>query len=88
MKMVSNKILVEQCKTAAVTDGGIALPEASIQVLPYGVVMQIGPKVEEVKVGDAILFNEIGAVSLGILKPDCVLIEPCDILAILEEGDY
>lgn len=88
MKMVGNKILVEQCKTAAVTEGGIALPESSIQALPYGVVMQVGPKVEEVKVADAILFSEIGAIPLGVLKPGCVLIEPDDILAILEEGDY
>ncbi|KKN58747.1 hypothetical protein LCGC14_0549260 [marine sediment metagenome] len=88
MKMVKNRIMVQQYKTEAVTKGGITLPEASRQVLPYGVVMKVGPDANEVKRGDVILFSEIGAISLGVLKPNCVLIEPDDILAILEEGDY
>jgi co-chaperonin GroES (HSP10) len=59
----------------------------SITTLPYGTVEQVGPEVEDVKVGEVVLFTEIGAIPLGI-KEDHVLIEPEDILAILEEGEY
>lgn len=88
MKMIGNKILVQQQKTKAVSEGGIALPDACIQVLPYGEVLKVGPDVDSVQVGEVVLFSAIGAVELGDLMEDCVLIEPDDILLILELGDY
>lgn len=88
MKMIGNKILVQQQKTKAVSEGGIALPDTCIQVLPYGKVLKVGPDVDNVKIGEVVLFSAIGAVELGDLLEDCVLIEPDDILVILEEGDY
>lgn len=87
MKVVGNKILVEQIKTKAVSDGGIVLPTDSIMALPYGTVRQIGPGVREIKVGEVVLFDPISARPLAI-KEDHVLIEPDDILAVLDEGEY
>lgn len=93
MKMVGKKILVHQAKTKEVSDGGIVMTAASIMPLPYGTVVAVGPEVSGssdhyLGSGDIVLFNELGAISLGNLKPDHVLIEPDDILAILEEGEY
>lgn len=87
MKVVGKKILVEQARTKEVSKGGIALPDTSIQVLPYGFVRQVGPEVTDVKIGEVVLFDPISAIPLSI-KKDHVLIEPEDILAILEEGEY
>jgi len=59
------------------------------QALPYGDVIQIGSGVEDTDLapGEIVLFNEIGAIPLGHLLKDHVLIEPDDILAVLEEEE-
>ncbi len=88
MKLTGKRILVEQFKTKEITEGGIALPSTSVQPLPYGPVKQVGPDVKGIKVGDVVLFTEIGAIPLGHIKEGCVLVEPEDVLAILEKGEY
>ena len=88
MKMVGKKILVEQFRTKDMTDGGIALPEQTIQKLPWGTVVKTGPEVEGFYEGDVLAFNAIGAISVEVRGKEFVLIEPEDILMILEEGEY
>jgi co-chaperonin GroES (HSP10) len=89
MKVVGKKILVHQAKAKDVSEGGIVLPGEQAP-LPYGTIVQISPELDDFtgEVGEVVLFNEIGAISLGYVKEDHVLIEPEDILAILEKGDY
>lgn len=89
MRVTGKRILVEQFKTKEISEGGIALPTTTIQALPYGKVVQIGPEVKgfDLAEGNVVLFSEIGAIPLGV-KEDHVLIEPDDILAVLEEGEY
>ena len=92
MRLTGKRILVEQFKTKEITEGGIALPSTSVQALPYGIVKKVGPLVREMDVivteGDVVLFSEIGAIPLGHIKKGCVLVEPEDVLAILEKGEY
>lgn len=88
MRLTGQKILVKQLKTKEVTEGGIALPSTSVEALPYGPVQQVGPDVEGISVGDVVLFTDIGPIPLGHIKEGCVLVEPEDILAILDEGEY
>lgn len=89
MKMVRNKILLRQTESAGKSKGGIVLTET--HKLPYGTVVDVGPELtgeHDVIVGQVVLFNPITLVELGTLKEGHILIEPDDILAILEEGDY
>ncbi len=72
MKMlqgVSDKIVVEVLKDNEVTDGGIITPD-TVKKSPHstGKVLSVGNKVEEVQVGDTILFAQFGgqATFLGI----------------------
>lgn len=88
MKMVGKKILVEQFQTKTMTEGGIALPEQTVQKLPCGPAKALGPEVKGVELGDVIMFNAIGAIPVQLSGREFVLIEPEDILMILEEGEY
>ena len=89
MKMVGKKILVEQFRTKDMTDGGIALPEQTIQKLPCGTVVKIGPEVRMgLRHGEVLAFNAIGAIPVEVKGKEFVLIEPEDIFMILEEGEY
>ena len=88
MKMIGKKILVKQFRSKEMTQGGIALPEEAIQKLPCGSIERIGPEVEGLQHGDVLMFNAIGAIPVEVKGKEFVLIEPEDILLILEEGEY
>lgn len=88
MKLMGQRILIEQILTKDTSDGGIALPDSTIRALPYGYVRQLGPEVELLKAGDVVLFNPLTLVELSTVKEGHVLIEPDDVFAILEEGEY
>ena len=77
---------MKQALTEQVSKGGIVMA-IDQQPLPYGEVIQIGDEVTtKIRVGEFLLFTEIGAIPVGI-KKNHVLIEVEDVLAILDEGD-
>ncbi|KKN68079.1 hypothetical protein LCGC14_0455330 [marine sediment metagenome] len=88
MRIVGKKILVKQTLTDEVSKGGIIMA-GDQQTLPYGEIVAIGSGVEDMILipGNLVLFNEIGAIPLGHIKKNHVLIEPEDVLAILDEED-
>lgn len=88
MRIVGNRILVKQRLTEEVSKGGIVMA-GDQQALPYGDVISLGSDVDSdfVSPGELVLFNEIGAIPLGHLLKDHVLIEPDDILAVLDEEE-
>lgn len=88
MKLVGKKILVRQFQTKTMTDGGIALPEQTVQKLPVGVVVKVSPEVKNVLVNQVVMFGTIGAIPVTVARKEYALIEPEDVLMILEEGEY
>ncbi len=86
MKLMGKRILIEQIMTADKSKGGIVLTTTTS--LPYGHIRQLGPDVENHKVGEVVLFNPLTLIELSTVKEGHVLIEPDDVLAILEEGEY
>lgn len=89
MKITGSKLLVEQFKMDDVTPGGIALPSKSVQSLPFGSILETGPAVEGAfKIGDVILFPDIGPILIELKGKPYLLIESEDVLGILEEGEY
>lgn len=75
MRILNNRILLKAVE-----------PEKSDIIKPYEVkhyeVAGVGPKVEEVKVGDKVLYQQ-GA-KVNILGEEYVLIEPDDLICVLE----
>lgn len=88
MKVLGKRILVKQRLTEEVSKGGIVMA-GNQQALPYGDVIQVGPEVKnaDLRPDDIVLFNEIGAIPLGHLLKDHVLIEEDDILVVLGEEE-
>lgn len=97
MKVVGKRILVRQAKTKEVSEGGIVMTGEQT-VLPYGTVLQVGSEVDSALALDilgrrqrVVLFDGISAIPVNLKYPSeesYVLIEPDDILAILEDGEY
>ena len=65
IKAVGDKIVVEELKRTK-TEGGIILPDSSSDPQGYGKVLSFGEDVENLNVGDVIVFhNRGGQASLG-----------------------
>ena len=88
MRIAGKRILVKHRLTDTVSKGGIVMA-GDQQALPYGDVISLGSDLDTdlVSPGEIVLFNEIGAIPLGHLLKDHVLIEMEDILAVLEEDE-
>lgn len=58
---VTDKVVVEIVKESDMTEGGLFIPD-TVKKSPHstGKVLSVGNKVEEIKVGDIILFAQFG----------------------------
>lgn len=82
MKPTGDKVLVEVDPPKEKTASGLYIQEEWKTLPPFGTVKAIGPDVQEVKVGDRILFNRYAAVQLD---GNDRLITEKDILATVNE---
>ena len=86
MTPLNDRVILRQFVEAATSDGGIVLPEQSRKKLPEAEVIAVGPKVEQVQVGDRVIFNTYSTNVLPSEEGDLVIVDEADILVILDKG--
>jgi len=86
---VEDKIIVELLKKANVTKGGIVIPETAQSQEPqqYGKVISAGPKVEQIKDGDIVMFHERGGMDIVIDKQIFKVLGSTEVYAIIKDKD-
>lgn len=72
MKLIGDRILIEPIKQEKTTESGIFL--AKSQTFPTGKVLCIGNKVEVIKEGDTIRYNEHNAIPLEYEGKKCLIV--------------
>lgn len=83
MKPLDDKILIKVDKPEEISKSGIYLGESAKQYPPYGTVLAIGDSVENVKVGDRVMFERYASI---ILDNDERLCQEKHIYGILDDG--
>lgn len=78
-----NRIAVSLKKPESVTPGGIIIPETSFKSGTEGVVIAIGAKVEQIKVGDTIKFGEHAGTEAEAHGIEFLLMRESDVMMIL-----
>lgn len=81
IRPLSNYVLGLQQKTSNKTASGLILPETAQKRTSITEVLGIGPDVENVKIGDQILFKEYTQHEISFEGEDYVLVEEADVLA-------
>lgn len=86
---VEDKIVVELLKKANITKGGIVIPETAQPQEPqqYGRVISTGPKVEQIKNNDIIMFHERGGMDIVIDKQIYKVLGSTEVYAIIENNE-
>jgi chaperonin GroES len=79
---LGDRLFVTYTEEMERTSGGIYVPDTAKEKPQRGTVQAVGKKVENVKVGDQVLFDKYSGSKLRIDDEDCLILKEEDILGI------
>jgi chaperonin GroES len=82
-KPLGDRLLVERIEEASTTSSGIIIPDNAKDKPSQGKVIAVGSEVEEVKVGDTIVFGKYAGSEITIDNTEYLIMEQSDALGIL-----
>jgi len=77
---LNDRVLITQTKPESISAGGIFLPETTIKSSTQGIVYAIGPKCDELAVGDYVTFGEYAGIKVVVDGIECLIMRQSDIL--------
>src|SRR5574342_269724 len=80
---LGDRVFVTYTEELERTAGGIYVPDAAKEKPQRGIVQAVGKKVENVKVGDQVLFDKYSGSKLRIDDEECLILKEEDILGVL-----
>ena len=85
IKPLGKRILITQTQQEEVTKSGIVLPGTASKEKPIiGEVLAVGRKIEEVKVGDKVIFEKYSGTEVKDGEETYLILEKDNVLAIVE----
>ncbi len=81
---LADRLVIEQVQAEEVSASGIILPDSAKEKPSEGKVLAIGKDVEEVKVGDVVLYAKYGPTEVKVDGKEVVLAKEEDILGIVK----
>ena len=85
IKPLGKRILIKQTEQEEVTKSGIVLPGTASKEKPIiGEILAVGRKIEEVKVGDKVIFEKYSGTEVKDGEETYLILEKDNVLAIVE----
>ena len=85
IKPLGERVLIKQTEQQEVTKSGIVLPGTASKEKPIiGEVLAVGSKIEEVKVGDKVIFEKYSGTEVKDGEESYLILEKDNVLAIVE----
>ena len=85
IKPLGERVLIKQTEQEEVTKSGIVLPGTASKEKPImGEVLAVGSKIEEVKVGDKVIFEKYSGTEVKDGEESYLILEKDNVLAIVE----
>ena len=86
IKPLGKRILIKQTEQEEVTKSGIVLPGTASKEKPIiGEVLAVGKKIEEVSVGDKVIFEKYAGTEVKLDKKEYIVVKIADVLAVVED---
>lgn len=83
LKAIGKRIIIKQNLAETTTASGLVIPEAAQEKPQEGVVVSIGD-VEDVKVGDTVIYSKYGATHITNDGENFIICEIKDVLAVVK----
>ena len=80
---LGERVLVERVEEVSTTASGIIIPDSAKDKPSQGTVIAIGNDVEEIKVGDTIVFGKYSGNEITLDNKEYIIMEESDALGIL-----
>ena len=85
IKPLGKRILIKQIEQEEVTKSGIVLPGTASKEKPIiGKVLAVGKKIEEISVGDKVIFEKYAGTEVKDGEETYLILEKDNVLAIVE----
>ena len=85
IKPLGERVLIKQTKQEEVTKSGIVLPGTASKEKPIiGEVLAIGVKVEDIKVGNKVIFEKYSGTEIKDGEESYLILEKDNVLAIVQ----
>ena len=81
IKPLADRVVAVREKAQEKTASGLSLPDSSKEKPVMATVVAVGPKVEQVVVGDKIVYKEYSTTDLKINETEYLIIKEDDVLA-------
>lgn len=85
LKPLNNLVLVKQEKTKTQTKSGLFIPESAQEKPMKGIVIEVSPKIDSIKINDTILYGKWSGTKVKVEGESYLLVKEEDILGIIEE---
>ena len=85
IKAVGSRLIISPDKPKETTESGIILTEVLPDIPDRGVVVSVGDKIEELKVGDYVIFDPMGITPVTHEDVEYFLFYEAQIIAIIEK---
>jgi len=86
LKPKNDRVLISPDKTPDKTEAGIIIPESAKDRPNQATVLSVGPKVENIKEGERILFGKYAGTTFHLDDESFLLIREQDVIAEVLEG--
>lgn len=81
IKPLADRVVAVREKAQEKTASGLYLPDSSKEKPVMAIVVAVGPKVEQVAVGDKIVYKEYSTTDLKINETEYLIVKEDDVLA-------
>jgi len=83
LKPLGHKVVVERTQAVDKTAGGIVIPDTAKEKPEQGKVVAVGKDVEEIKVGDVIVFGNFAATEVKADGKEYLVVREKEVLAVV-----
>lgn len=81
---LGNRVLVERKEDAQTTASGIIIPDNAKEKPSQGTIVAVGGDVEEISVGDSVVFGKYSGNELALDGTDFLILDADDIFGIIK----
>ncbi|MBA3679323.1 co-chaperone GroES [Candidatus Saccharibacteria bacterium] len=81
---LADRLVLQQVDSQETTASGIILPDSAKEKPAEGTVIAIGKDVEEVHVGDTVLYGQYGPTEVKVDDTEYLIVKEEDVLAIIK----
>jgi chaperonin GroES len=82
---IDDRVLVKREEEATKTASGIYIPDSAKEKPQRGEVKAVSKKVEEIEVGDTVVFSKYGATELSLDGEEFIVLKTEDILGVIKK---